>query len=134
MFVFYEPSSLKIIHIVTHAPENYGEFLKDIPDQYWIEAEIIDPIDEIELTPELTIRRRQPMSIVHPDQLLVGVESTISNIPMGISIFINGEPQGVMDQSETLEFTPQTGGNYTFKFEGSGYIKKEFNLEAVIPN
>lgn len=132
MFIFYDQNTLRINHVVLHAPPNYAEFLQTIPDQHWIESDFDGGIDEIELMSDLSIRKRQRMNIGYPSSLKVTEEASISNIPFGTTIFINGTRQGTMDQSQVLEFIPQTGGSYTFKFECSGYMTEEFSLEAIV--
>jgi hypothetical protein len=131
MFIFYNPNTRRAIHIVTIAPPNYAEFLATQPDQHWIETNESYRPDEIEILPDLSIRRRAPLDLSYPSSLTVDVESTIAGMPEGAEISINGELQGIMDDSSVLEFTPQTEGSYRFVIECSGYIKKDFTLEAV---
>jgi hypothetical protein len=58
MFIFYNPQSLNIEHIVVYAPENYKEFLVQQGEQNWIEAETDIPVSEIALDANKNIIRR----------------------------------------------------------------------------
>lgn len=132
MFIFYNPNTLRVIHVITIAPPNYAEFLKTQPDQHWIETQDEYRPEEIEILPDLTIRRRALLNLSYPSSLTVNIESSIAGVPEGAAISINGGLQGTMDDSTVLEFTPQTEGSYRFVIECSGYIKKDFTLEAVV--
>jgi hypothetical protein len=132
MFIFYNPNTLKVVHVITIAPPNYAEFLETQPDQHWIETQDEYRVEEIEILPDLTLGRRALLNLSYPSSLTVDVESTVAGVPEGAAISINGELQGIMDDSTTLEFTPQTEGSYRFVIERSGYIKKDFTLEAVV--
>jgi hypothetical protein len=132
MFVFYEPETLKILHLVTLAPPDYADFLRTSNEENWFEADFDGDISEMEIMSDMTLRKRQHMSVIYSQPFKVGVESVISNIPNGVTVYINNIGQGVMDQSESLEFTPETGGIYTFRFEGSGFVTKEISIEAVL--
>lgn len=77
------------------------------------------------------VRRRQPLTLIHSDFVRVGEEFTISGIPEGVAIFVNGSHMGMMDATQVLEFTAHIGGFYTFRFEGSGWITQEIKIEAL---
>jgi hypothetical protein len=134
MFVFYDPATYQVQHIINVAPPTYQEFLEQEGITNFILTNETIPINEIEVLPDLTIRQRVPMGLVIPPALTVNVESIIAGVPDGSLISINGVAQGTMDASTTLEFTPQTEGSYRFEIECSGYIKKDFTLEAIIQN
>ena len=57
---------------------------------------------------------------------------TLTAIPEGTQITVNGATLGVMDDSQTLEFTAENAGFYTIKLTKRGYATKEFTLEADI--
>ena len=58
MFIFYNPESLNVEHIVVYAPDDYKEFLEKQGDQNWIEAETDIPVSEIALDANKNIIRR----------------------------------------------------------------------------
>jgi len=134
MFVFFDPTSRRVNHVITIAPEGYAEFLKENPleNEAWIEIEEEIPFLEIEVMKDLTVRRRVPMPLEYPTVVKVGEEFLIKNVPTGITISVNDAEMGVMDDSDVLEFTAGTGGFYRFKFEGTGYIPKEITIEAQV--
>lgn len=131
MFIFYNPETLRVDHVVTYAPPDYSKFLSRMGDQHWVETNEEFKMEEIEILPDRTLRRRVPMSLEAPSSLRVGVSSMITGVPEGAKVFVNGTLQGVMDSSEVLDFTLETGGQYHFRFECSGYITKEITLEAI---
>ena len=131
MFVFYDPNSLKLLHVVVIAPPDYREFLSTQPDQSWVETDEDYAPEEIEIVPDHSIRRRQRMNIVAPDTVEVGQICQIAGVPVGVTILVNGEVYGTMDSEPNIEFEPKTGGTYTFRFEGSGFIAQEKTIEAV---
>jgi hypothetical protein len=58
MFIFYNPQSLNVEHIVVYAPEGYKEFLVQQGEHNWIEAETDIPASEIALDANKNIIRR----------------------------------------------------------------------------
>jgi hypothetical protein len=54
MFVFYNPATLAVEHVVIHAPEGYKEKLEP---GHWIEVDDDIPPEEIKITPEKTVIR-----------------------------------------------------------------------------
>lgn len=133
MFIFFEPSTRRVTNVVTYAPENYRQFLEanPSPDEDWVETQDDYRFEEIEVNADKTVSRRQPMLIDGPSSVTTGAAFLINDVPEGVSILVNGELMGTMDDSGALEFTAETGGLYHFRFEGSGYITKELTVEAV---
>lgn len=131
MFVFYDPDTLKLIHAVIIAPPEYRDFLLTKPDEHWIETEENITPEEVEIMPDKTIRRRVPMNISAPDTVVLGEITNITGIPEGVSISVNGTSQGIMDNSQHIEFEPKISGEYIFRFEGSGYINQEKVIEVI---
>jgi hypothetical protein len=131
MFIFYDPNTLKMVHAVIIAPPEYREFLLTKQDEHWIETDENITPEEVEVMPDKTIRRRVPMNISAPNIVSVGELHTITGVPEGISISVNGVNQGVMDSSQHIEFEPQIAGEYIFRFEGSGYIALEKKIEVI---
>ncbi len=129
MFVFFDPDSLRVDHVVMMAPPNYRDFLADAPDQHWAETDETMTMEEIEVMPDRTVRRRVPMQLAVRSGK-VNEPATIAGVPEGCSIKFNDKPMGVMDASGVLEFTPSTGGTYRLRFEASGYITKEIVIEV----
>ncbi len=128
MFVFFDPDTLRVNHVVMMAPPNYKDFLAGAPDQHWAESEETMTLEEIEVMSDRTIRRRVPMSLTVTSGK-VNEPTTIAGVPQGAAITFNGKSMGVMDASGVLEFTPTTGGTYRLRFEASGYITKEISIE-----
>lgn len=132
MFVFFDRVTRAVQHIVTLHPIDYADWLRDNWPQSedWLETDEAYRLEEIEVLPDKTLRRRQPMTLTYPQTVTTGVEFAIGGVPAGVSIIVNGAALGVMDDSGVLEFTAQTGGAYRFRFEGPGYITQEISLEA----
>lgn len=132
MFVFFHRDTRIVHHIVTLHPENYREWLENNPPagEDWLETSDNYAIDEIEVLPDLSLRRRQPMTLTYPPTATTGIEFAILGVPSGVSILVNGAALGVMDDSGALEFTAQTGGAYRFRLEGPGVITQEILIEA----
>jgi hypothetical protein len=134
MFVFFDRETRKVINVVHLAPINYEEHLEANRDPLydWVKCEEAMSFEEIEVLEDKTIRRRKSMSLKYPDQPpKIGVEFPIEGIPVGVNVFVNDRLFGPMDEAQMLDFTPQTGGVYKFRFEGSGYLPKEISIEAV---
>lgn len=133
MFIFFHPETRVVHHIVTLHPANYGDWLTENPPpgEIWVETPENYSFDEIEILEDHSVRRRQPMTLTHPETAQVGVEFIVAGVPENARVIVNGAEIGVMDESETLEFTAGTGGVYRFRFEGSGYITKEIVIEAL---
>jgi hypothetical protein len=139
MFIFYDPETLKSNHIVAVAPPNYGEFLKTQPNLHWIETDETFSIEEIEILPDLTLRRRVPMQIsvahsrVDYETRMVDIpeyEIQVFGIPKGAIIYFDNQDAGIMDESGVMEFTTSIAGTYKLRFEASGYITKEISIEV----
>lgn len=131
MFVFYNPETLKVIHLITLAPPDYKSFLSTQPDQHWIETDEEYSIEEIDITPELKLVRRIQMSVTGPDSIPLGSIMNFAGVPEGANIFVNDAELGVMDASGSLEITAETAGYYTFRFEAKGFITKEMTVEVI---
>jgi hypothetical protein len=131
MFIFYNPDTLKIDHIVIYAPPEYKEFISSQPNQHWLEIDETYEPDEIELTSDLQVIRRISMDILYPEKVLPTEVITITNVPETASITINEVLSGTMDNSRVLEITPNNSGFYKFKFEASGYLPKEITVEVT---
>ncbi len=130
MFVFFDPDTLRVHHVVMMAPPNYRDFLADAPDQHWAETEETMTMEEIEVMPDRSLRRRAPMSLTVTSGK-VNEPAIIAGVPEGAAITFNGKSMGAMDASGALEFTPTTGGTYRLRFEASGYITKEIAIEVA---
>lgn len=133
MFIFFNRNTRRVNNVVLYAPENYRQFLEENPDpnEDWLETDENLAFEEIEVLSDKTVRRRAPLMLEVPSSVTVGTEFVIGGIPAGLSIHVNNELLGTMDESGSLEFTAETGGFYHFRFEGSGYITKELTVEAV---
>lgn len=132
MFVFFDPETRRVHHVVHMHPIDYGKWLENNPPQNedWVETNQDFAFEEIEVLPDKTLRRRQPMTLDYPRIVQTGVEFPITGVPEGVTIVVNGAEEGVMDASNLLEFTAGVGGRYRFRFEGPGYIAQEIEIEA----
>jgi hypothetical protein len=130
MFVFYNPTTLAIDHVVHMAPPNYAAFLATRPDLTWVQTDLKLSPKEIEILPNKTVGKRVAMTLT-PTLAKAGLESTVAGIPPGAAITFNGAVQGVMDASGLLEFTPATAGVYKITITCTGFIKEELSLEIL---
>jgi hypothetical protein len=60
MFVFFDPETRAVRHIVTLHPANYGEWLAANPPegQRWAETSEDIPFEDIEILEDFTVQRR----------------------------------------------------------------------------
>ena len=134
MIIIYDPDTLTPWQIVHHADREYLAWLESNSGHSYVMTEERMTPEEIEVirTPEgVALRRRVPLPEISCETLRVGQERTLSGIPEGVSVFVNGAAPVVMDASGTLEITASTAGFYVFRFEGSGWITREISLEAL---
>lgn len=131
MFIFYNPDTLKIDHVVIYAPPEYKEFISSQSNQNWLEVDETYEPDKLEITPDLKVICRTNMDIMFPEKVLPDEVIIITNIPETASISINGVLSGVMDSSGILEVTPSNSGFYKFNFDASGYLPKEITVEVT---
>lgn len=133
MIFVYEPKTGRILHAVEvgHV-EKYKEML-DVRGDAYLEAEAYkSPLDLLRLyVKDGKLYLREEMPISPPTRMKVGVEATFSGVPAGVAIRINDQAFGAMDNSGTLEFTPQNAGTYRFGFAGGDYMMKEISIEAL---
>ena len=59
MIVFYDPETLKVHHVVVHAPEGYVQSLQQTENMSWVEVDEDIPPDEIMLTADKKVIRAQ---------------------------------------------------------------------------
>jgi len=132
MIIHYAPGTLSVIHTLTQWTPEYMDYLAT--QQNWIEWHGAASIDQIRLQMVdgvVTVVIIPRMEIVAPTTMTVGQEATFTAVPDGTTIFVNGTELGVMDASGALEFTPNTGGAYTFSFRHPNYVTSEVQREAL---
>lgn len=145
MIVVYDPKTLVPYHFVSFHMPDYPAHLDGRGELYVMTDEAVVPQDlGVALDPQtgrprlyrrdgdalVPVETLAPLAIVAPEDLHVGVEAVFAAVPKGVAIAVNGAPQGVMDASGRIEFTPASPGRFRFRFSGSGWIAKEFALEA----
>ena len=145
MIVVYDPKTLIPYHFVTFHMSDYSDHLETRGETYLMTEEIVAPQDlSVAGDPQtgrprlyrrdgetrIAVETLAPLPIVAPEALQVGAEAAFTAVPEGVSIAVNGAPQGAMDASCRLEFTPASPGRYRFRFSGPGWITKEVALEA----
>jgi hypothetical protein len=134
MIVFYNPSNYSPSHVVFEAADEYMKWLEDpatVHDSPYVIIPERMSLEEIEILPGPAWRRRQPMQIIAPEQVIVGETFMITGVPNGATVAESYEVLGVMDASGVLEMTFDTPAIYTFQISCSGYITKEFTIEAL---